>query len=53
MDAYGNPVHPEIIFIDADDEERLIWPKEFIIEENEGEFSATSQRFRPILQGLC
>ena len=39
MDASGNPVHAEIIFIDADDEERLIWPKEFIIEEDEGVFS--------------
>ena len=38
-DASGNPVHAEIIFIDADDEERYIWPKEFIMEEDEGEFS--------------
>ena len=25
MDASGNPVHPDIIFIDADDEERHIY----------------------------
>ena len=39
MDASGNPVHAEIIFVDADDEERYIWPKEFIMEEDEGVFS--------------
>ena len=32
----GNPVWAEVLFVDANDEERYIWPKDFIMEETEG-----------------
>ncbi|MDE0820725.1 MAG: PepSY-like domain-containing protein, partial [Opitutales bacterium] len=38
-DADDNPVWAEVIFIDAGDEDRFVWPKEFLMEKIAGEIT--------------